>query len=359
MKKRLAAAAAALSLALTGCAHSTAGEEIKLPIYGGAEISYEVAEAKYMDITETTAIAATIGYPYAANLLFPAEAQVVSTSVVNNGIVSEGDVLVELDSSALDYQINNQQTIVNAAYTASLSGGTSAQLQYQIEQITLDIMLREKDSYTLRAPFDGIVTSTQRVTEGDSVSEGQFCCSVSPLNMAAVYIDGADAARFNFGEKVQVKIDGKTYDATVVEAPDLAPDTAGTQRAVFDPGEGVLDEIYAENPLAISAGWATVYVTKSKENVLAVPDAAINSRGTSNYVTVVDGEERYKLDVTIGEQLGGYTEILNGISEGDVVMAAGSGVFTSTDNKDGGDNGDWGGDWNGEWNPDWGEPPQG
>lgn len=354
MKIRLAAAAAALSLALTGCARSTAEEEIKLPIYGGAEISYEVAEAKYMDITETNAIAATVGYPYATNLTFPAEAQVISTSVVNNGYVSAGDVLVELDSSALDYQINNQQTIVNAAYTSSLSGGTSAQLQYQIEQITLDILMKEKEAYTIRAPFDGIVTSLQRVTEGTSVSEGQFCCSVSPLDMAAVYVDGGDAAKFNFGEKVQVKIDGKTYDATVVEAPDMAPDTAGTQRAVFDLGEGVLEGIYAENPLAISAGWATVYVTETRENVLAVPDAAINSRGTSNYVTVVDGEERYKLDVTIGKQLGGYTEILNGISEGDVVMAAGSGVFTSSDK----DNNDDGGEWNGEWNPDRGDPPQ-
>lgn len=355
MKNRLAAAAAVLSLALTGCAHSTAEEEIKLPIYGGAEISYEVAEAKYMDLSETNAIAAIVGYPYATNLVFPASAQVISTSVVTNGIVNQGDILVELDSSALDYEINNQQTIVNAAYSASLSGGTSAQLQYQIEKISLDILLAKKDAYTIRAPFDGIVTDQKRVLEGNSVEEGQFCCSVSPLDMAAVYIEGGDADKFRFGESVQVKLDGKTYDAVVVEAPDAAPDTAGTKRAVFDLGEGVLEKIYEENPLAISAGWATVYVTEHKENVLAVPDAAVNSRGTANYVTLVDGEERYKFNVTIGKQLGGYTEILNGISEGDIVMAEGSGVFTSSDN---GNNDDNGGGWNGEWNPDWGDPPQ-
>ena len=335
MKLMPAAAAAALILALTGCARS-AEEEIKLPIYGGAEISYEVAAAEYMDLSETKAIAATIGYPYATNLVFPAEAQVVSTSVVNNAYVHEGDVLAVLDSSSLDYEIDKQKTTVNAAYNASLSGGAAAQLQYQIEQLSLDMLLSEKDAYTIRAPFDGVITFILRTNVGDVVDEGRFCCSISPVDMAAVYIEGGDASQFRFGQKVQVKIDGVTYDATVAQAPDSSPDTAGTQRAVFDLGEGVLSKIYEENPLAITAGWATVYVTETRDNVLAVPDAAVSSTGSSSYVTIVDGEERYKLPVTVGKSLGGYTEIVNGISEGDIVMAEGSGVFSS-DNNNGGD----------------------
>ena len=45
MNFKPAAAAAAVLLALTGCSRS-ATEEIRLPIYGGSEISYEIAEAK-------------------------------------------------------------------------------------------------------------------------------------------------------------------------------------------------------------------------------------------------------------------------------------------------------------------------
>lgn len=332
MNFKPAAAAAAVLLALTGCSRS-ATEEIRLPIYGGSEISYEIAEAKYMDLTETNAIAATIGYPYATNLVFPAEAQVVSTSVINNSYVHEGDVLAELDSSALDFDIDKQKTIVNAAYNASLSGGTAAQLQYQIEQLSLDMLLAKKDSYTIRAPFDGVITFSLRASVGSVVEEGGYCCSISPADMAAVYIEGGQAAQFRFGQKVQVKIDGVTYDATVAEAPDSAPDTAGVQRAVFDLGEGVLGKIYEETPLAISAGWATVYVTETRDNVLAVPDSAVSSTASNSYVTVVDGEERYKLPVTVGKSLGGYTEIINGISEGDIVMAEGSGVFSSSGNS--------------------------
>ena len=355
MNKKLSALCVCALLLLEGCSSgSDVDAEIKLPIYGAAEISYEIATAQYMDISETKTVAATIGYPYASCLTYPAEAQVISYNLVNGAVVSEGDILVVLDSSGLDYEISNQQTIVNAAYTSSLSGGTSEQLQYEIEQSRLEMLQAEKASYTICAPFDGIITSIERVTEGSTVEEGGVCCTISETDKAAVYIDGSDADQFRFGQEVEVKIDGVTYPATVVAAPDTAPSTASVNRAVFDLGEGTLAKIGEENPLAISAGWATVYVTETRTNVLAVPDAAVNSRGTSYYVTIVDGEERYKLDVTIGEQLGGYTEITSGISEGDVVMADGSGVFTSStgnDEDDGGGQLDWGG----EAPPDWDE----
>ncbi len=341
MKKKCAAMLLAFSLLLTSCAGKSADEEIKLPIYGADEISFEIAEAKYMDISETTALGVTVGYPYSVYLTYPAEASVTFFDITNGDIVTEGQILAQLDSSDLDYEINNQKTALNAAYNASLSGGTAAALQYQIEQSRLDMLLAEKEAYTIRAPFDGIVTSVTRATEGAIVAAGDLCCAISEENRACIYVEGGEAANFRFGQQVQVKLDNVTYDATVVEAPDIAPATATSVNvAMFDLGDGVMEKIWEENSMAISAGWATVYVTESRKNVLAVPDAAIKSVGTDHYVTMVDGDERFRLNVTIGKQLGGYTEILNGISEGDIVMAQGSGVFSSA-NENEEEPGDW------------------
>lgn len=335
MKKRFAALALSLTLFLSSCAGKSAGEEIKLPIYGADEISFEVAEAQYMDISQTEAVGVKVGYPYSVYLTYPAEAEITFFQITTGDIVTEGQILAQLDSSDLDYEINNQKTAVNAAYNASLSGGTAAALQYQIEQSRLEMLLAEKEAYTIRAPFDGIVTLVERAAEGAIVAEGDVCCAVSEENRACIYAEGGDAAGFRFGQRVQVKLDGVTYDATVVEAPDVAPETAvNTSMAMFDLGEGVIERIWEENAMAISAGWATVYVTESRKNVLAVPDAAIKSVGSDNYVTIVDGDERYRLSVTIGKRLGGYTEILNGISEGDIVMAQGSGVFSSSNKEE-------------------------
>lgn len=355
MKKKFAAFFTALALMLTGCSSESADEEIKIPIYGGDGISFEIAAAQYMDLSETKTIGATLGYPYAVYVTYPADAQVTFFDVTNNADVVEGQILAELDSSNLDYEINNQQTIVNAAYTASLSGGTAEQLQYEIEREKLEMLLAEKDSYTIRAPFDGVITSVNHIAEGTDVSEGGVVCTISEKDKAAVYIEGGEAADFRFGQQVQIKIDGTAYDATVVEAPDIAPETSKNNRAVFMLNDNAMETISNENPMAITAGWATVYVTEECKNVLAVPDEAIKTLGTDTYVTIVDGEERYKLYVTIGKQLGGYTQIINGISEGDIVMAQGSGVFSSsddnsTDDRQGGF-GDFG-NWDGEAPPE-------
>lgn len=332
--KRIVAALAALAVcaAFSGCKGGNTAEQIKLPIYGAEDISFEVAVADYMDITQTDSVAAVIGYPYATYLTYPAEAQVLFAEMTKNSRVSKGDVLVELDSSELDYEINNQQTKVNAAYSASLSGGAAAQVQYRIEQNALDMLLAQKDSYTIRAPFDGIITETYRPTAGSTVKAGDICCAVSAPEDVMVYIEGSGAGNLRFGQTVQVKIDSEMYDAKVVSAPDVIPATASrgvSQRAILDLGEGTLMRIYEEEPMAITAGWATAYITRERKNVLAVPEQSVKTRGSASTVTLVDGDERFKLPVTIGETLGGYTEIINGISAGDIVMAEGTGEFSS------------------------------
>lgn len=334
--KKIALALLSLTLALTGCSgRNNVSGEIQLPIYGAEEIQYEIAEAKYMDLSETESFGVTIGYPYAVYLTYPADALVMSFSALKGRTVTEGEVLAELDSSGLDYDISNQQTIMNAAYSASLSGGRAAQLQYEIEKAKLDMLLAEKEKYIIRAPFDGIICETKAISEGAEAKAGDICCAVSEISKTGIYLDNA-GSKVRYGQKLQIRIDTTMYDAVVVEAPDSAPDTASGSsagRAVFDIGEEAMAKVLEESPMAVSAGWATAFMTTEKKNVLAVPDSAVKTTGTESYVTIVDGSERFRLRVTTGEKLGGYTEILNGISEGDIVMAQGSGVFTEPDNE--------------------------
>lgn len=341
MKKAAIAILLSFIMTLTACSgKGNADAEIQLPIYGAQEIQYEIAEAKYMDISETKSMGVTIGYPYAVYLTYPADALVMSFNALKGRTVTEGEILAELDSSELDYEISNQQTIVNAAYQSSLSGDRAAALQYEIEKLKLDMMLEDKAEYTIKAPFDGIITQTAAVTEGSVVTAGALCCAVSEVEKTEVYLDGGEASQFRFGQKVQVKIDNTMYDAVVTEAPDIAPATAtgsSANRVIFDLGDETMAQVLEESAMAVSSGWATVYVTTERKNVLAVPNSAVKTSGTESYVTLVDGEERYKLKVTIGTSLGGYTEIIDGISEGDVVISEGSGIFTeavsNTDNQ--------------------------
>ena len=102
MKKTAAALLAAITL-LTGCSRGDASGEIQLPIYGASAVQYEIAEAKYMDLSETQSIGVTIGYPYAVYLTYPGDALVKSFNALKGRTVTKGEVLAELDSSDLDY----------------------------------------------------------------------------------------------------------------------------------------------------------------------------------------------------------------------------------------------------------------
>ena len=72
---------------------------------------------------------------------------------------------------------------------------------------------------------------------------------------------------------------------------------------------------------AVDAGWATIHaITTKRVNVLAVPEKAIKKDGTKTYCSVLQGNEKYDLYVEVGVTAGGYTEILSGLNEGDVVV---------------------------------------
>lgn len=318
----------AACLLLTGCASKNTDGEILLPIYGAEEVKYEVATAKYTDISETETLGINIGYPYSVYLTYPADAIVKSYEALKGKKVTKGEVLCELDSSGLDYEIANQQTIVDAAFSVA-SNGTNAQLQYEIEKSKLDMLLAEREKYTITAPFDGIISRSAGITVGTEAKGGDICCLVSEISKTTFYADNA-GSKLRFGQKVQIKVDSEMYEAAVVSAPDIAPDTADKEsagRAVFDLGEQAMADIFENHAMAVSAGWATAYITTEKKNVLAVPSSAIKTVGTDSYVTLVDGSERFRLKVTIGQTLGGFTEIIDGISAGDIVLAQGSGEF--------------------------------
>ena len=89
---------------------------------------------------------------------------------------------------------------------------------------------------------------------------------------------------------------------------------------------------------AVDAGWATIHaITTRRVNVLAVPEKAIKKDGSKTYCSVLQGNEKYDLYVEVGATAGGYTEILSGLNEGDVVViseSTGSGSDNNNNKND-------------------------
>lgn len=351
-------AALLLTLSLTAC--SAAGEqsgEIQIPIYG-AEDSFKTVEVKRMDLSGGENVAAFIGYAFSDALSTAASGNLVSFKVSKYQELKAGDVIAEIDSSALSYTYQRQEIMANAAYEAYLaSGSESARLEYEYEKARLDAIQYEIDCYTITAPYDCVITDLAVLTEGEELRQGTYVCSVAYADQIYVYIQQrlmqGEESKFKLGAKVNVTLTGNSYEGTVISvpesgtyryplryadmyypgdnsirreyqmfSPDSGPTSADSSNHViigFEPE--VLEQLLIDTPNAVVAGWATVAVTTSQMcGVLAVPASAVSNRG-STYVYLYQDGQRLQTPVITAGTINGYTVIIGGLQEGDLIIA--------------------------------------
>lgn len=343
-------AAALLAASLTACSLSDTGGEIEIPIYEGSQNDdYTTVEVKRMNLSSGEKIGAFIGYAFSDALSASAGGNLVTYKLSKYQELKEGDVIAVIDSSALDYTYRRQEIMTESAYERYLSSGTeAARLEYEYEKSLLDAVQYQIDCYTIRAPYDCVVSDAANLTEGQEVEEGTYICSVArPDEIYAYLAEGkksGEESKFKLGAKVSVTLTGNDYEGTIIsvpesgaykfdlkytrekmffEAPESGPTAADSSKNViigFEPE--VLEELLTETPNAVVAGWATIYVTTSEmNNVLAVPMGAV-SRRENAYVYIVKDGVRIQTPVVTAGTINGYTVITEGLRDGDIISAS-------------------------------------
>lgn len=323
----MAAALVTAAAMLTACgSEASVAKEIKIPIYENTESKLNTVTVEYMDLSQTDAIGSVIGYPYADAINSENEGNLLSYELKRGDKLSAGDVIAVLDSSALNYEYTSQKILCDAAYDRyAASGSNKNYLQYQEEQAKLDLIQYKIDCYTIKAPYDCVVTDTAQHTIGEVITAGTYFCTIAKPDEVRVYLN-QDTDKFALGTKVGIKFTAGTYNGTVT----MIPSSSGGKRGEFNLSdyvvitfdEGELERLLEDTPNAVSAGWATVYVTSvDKRNVLAVPEKAVKQFSGSIYCNLIDNGEKVQVPVEIGNTYNGYTIILSGLTEGDVIAA--------------------------------------
>jgi HlyD family secretion protein len=189
--------------------------------------------------------------------------------------------------------------------------------------------------YTVRAPFDCVVAEVS-VAKGDTVSSGTAIATViSKKMLAEVSLNEIDVAKVQTGQKATLTFDAVedlSISGDVVEIDTLGTVSQGvgsynikvafdTQDPRIKPGMSVSAEI----------------INEAKTDVLTVPVAAVKTQGDISYVEMIDGVTA--ADQATGEKIvtsttaprrqqvetglsnDTSTEIVNGLSEGDLVVS--------------------------------------
>lgn len=247
---------------------------------------------------------------------FRASGAVTSVLVKVGDSVAKGQTLAQIDDTS---QRADLQDIENQITEAKISGSTK---QVELLEMRKSNYEQNLENTTLKANFDGIISKVN-ISENNYATAGETVITVLDLSKlkTTVEIDEIDMQYISLGQTATLTFDslpGVEVEAYVSYIP--------MEGRYTNSGIGVVDvELTIDNPPeGLRTGFTftgTIDISQEVE-MLLIPSSAVSSeRGGRTYVTVkkADGStERRSVTVTyLGE---GYSQVLSGLTEGEVIV---------------------------------------
>lgn len=262
------------------------------------------------------------------------EIQDVSDQLANNSYVSQtasnSDYVNEMQQKIEDAQevLSGYETYkaeMEAQKTASegavMSSYDKTQYSAENELANLSYAASEADyelaKNGITAEFDGIITSCSAVP-GSGVSSGAQLLTLESSDRLKISFNASknDIERLELGQKADVVISGNTYQGEISKINRMAEKNAsgtpmvGVEIHLLDVDDNIILGMDAK---------LTVYTRKS-ENALMIPVEAINADRDGDFLYVAENGVVVKKPVVCGISTDTYTEILEGITEEDMVI---------------------------------------
>lgn len=258
---------------------------------------------------------------------------------VSNALAWNGNLQQNLNNS--DFVVNTNKEIdevqeriagyeeykakMEAQKTSSeatvLDSYSITQYDADYELAKLSYQTAEEDYNTAKegivAEFDGIVTECSAVL-GAGVNEGMQLLTLQSSKDLKICFDASkyDIQKIALGQKADVVISGKTYHGEVSKINRMA-----VLNASNTPMVGVEIHLQDEDDNIILGMDAklTIY-TNNVENALMIPVEAINADKEGDFLYVVENGIAVRRPVVCGISNDTYTEILEGVTEEDVII---------------------------------------
>lgn len=238
----------------------------------------------------------------------------VNNIFVSSGMyVNKGQLLVELSSTDIQRQIDNQQYSVDK------------------KNSELSEKLQNLDDAAVYAPISGTITKVN-ITEGEQVGSNTVLLEIAELNNLEVTIpvDELDINKIIIGQAAKVTaeaVSDKEYNAVVsnIALEGVSQNGVSTFDVTLDikESEGLKPGMTAEGKILI----------EQKKNVLMLPLEAIQTRKKQSFVLVegANGNDNQVTPIQTGLVSENFAEIIEGLENGDEVVY--QGATTTTQNQ--------------------------
>ncbi len=342
LKKLIAAAVSAIMCLSAGGCYLLPDEEevLDAPTVKASDVTYSTVTAKKKDLEKKIVATGTVTAENQYTLSYEKQSGTVSKFYVKAGDkVKKGDVICDLDTYDLDYQIEEKQLYLEKAklnVDIIYEGGgsqaeiDSAYVDVQLLEKELEKLQAQKEDSSLKSPIDGVVSSLSDVRAGDNVNPGQTIATVIDTSALYIAIQPDDLTQYDMDTKVQIRIGEDYYDGVVFMTPKKLADYQAEQKEdhnnVDDTGiDYQADTIYVrfkDTAPAEAVGQLadTILVLDSVKDAIVISNNLIKKVDGTKVVYVLKNGEKTAVEVETGLSTGSQTEIRSGLKEGDEIV---------------------------------------
>lgn len=342
LKKLFAAAVSAIMCLSAGGCYLLPDEEevLDAPTVKASDVTYSTVTAKKKDLEKKIVATGTVTAENQYTLSYEKQSGTVSKFYVKAGDkVKKGDVICDLDTYDLDYQIEEKQLYLEKAklnVDIIYEGGgsqaeiDSAYVDVQLLEKELEKLQAQKEDSSLKSPIDGVVSSLSDVRAGDIVNPGQTIATVIDTSALYIAIQPDDLTQYDIDTEVQIRIGEDYYDGVVFMTPKKLADYQAEQKEdhnnVDDTGiDYQADTIYVrfkDTAPAETVGQLadTILVLDSVKDAIVISNNLIKKVDGTKVVYVLKNGEKTAVEVETGLSTGSQTEIKSGLKEGDEIV---------------------------------------
>ena len=342
LKKLIAAAVSAIMCLSAGGCYLLPDEEevLDAPTVKASDVTYSTVTAKKKDLEKKIVATGTVTAENQYTLSYEKQSGTVSKFYVKAGDkVEKGDVICDLDTYDLDYQIEEKQLYLEKAklnVDIIYEGGgsqaeiDSAYVDVQLLEKELEKLQAQKEDSSLKSPIDGVVSSLSDVRAGDNVNPGQTIATVIDTSALYIAIQPDDLTQYDIDTEVRIRIGEDYYDGVVFMTPKKLADYQAEQKEdhnnVDDTGiDYQADTIYVrfkDTAPAEAVGQLadTILVLDSVKDAIVISNNLIKKVDGTKVVYVLKNGEKTAVEVETGLSTGSQTEIRSGLKEGDEIV---------------------------------------
>lgn len=317
---------------LSGCYFLPDEEEIlEVPNVKASEVKYTTITAKKSDLVKQIIYSGKVESLNTTELSYENQGGKIKRIHVSAGDrVSDGDLICELDTGDLEYQIKDKELRIKKAELQKkiLKKNKAFQAEIDNAQVEIDILKNELnqlneqlDNSFLYAEGSGTVSALTSLSAGDEIAAGESVASIvdSESLFLAIQPNQDNINRYKMKQKLQIKYNNKYYSGKVYMIPWEIPEKSNQK---FE-ADYVYIKFTGNNIPSNAIGNIAdaVLVLDKAENVISVPTRLIKTVNGQKIVYILnENGEKEAREVETGIETATATEIKSGLQEGDEVV---------------------------------------